>query len=316
MGCENKKIYWSMRKYLIASMAVLLAMVSCTDQLMESGVVGESVEQTPASDVTALIEKARWGDAQAYVQLANCYRDGTGVKQDFLNMVCMMIYADEYSGVKNIKDYMGALPEESEYRLAYEAMDKSFSKADEILEVADKLIARDCVEGYTIKGIILSEQSDKEEGKRLLELAVERGSTLAQIFLCVQGWQKDSAPDIDRLKAVADSVPIANVCLGDFFSGKTGDESMKDDQLAAYYYMKADEHALLGKYSARWLLNYYKRGGNINLSNKDIERLETLANKKSIVEEIWPDEDEEIGIDEFNDGVIEAVDTIEVEEAL
>ena len=306
-------MYLCMKKYLF--IIVSLVMISCTDQMLENEVVGESVEKTPASDVTALIEKARWGDDQAYVQLANCYRDGMGVKQDFLNMVCMMIYADEYSGVKTIKDYMGALPEESEYRLVYEAMDKYFSKADEILEVADKLIARNCVEGYTVKGIILSEQSDKEEGKRLLELAAERGSTFAQIFLCIQGWQKECAPDIDRLKALADSVPIASMCLGDVYSGKTGDEALKDDQLAAYYYMKADEHALLSKYSARWLLNYHKNknGGNINLSDKDIERFETLANKKSIVQEIWPDEDEEIGIEEFDDGVVEAVDTVEVE---
>ena len=291
-------------------MIVSLVMISCTDQMLENEVVGESVEKTLASEVTALIEKARWGDDQAYVQLANCYRDGTGVKQDFLNMV---IYADEYSGVKNIKDYMSALPEESEYRLAYEAMDKSISKADEILEVADKLIARDCVEGYTVKGIILSEQSDKDDGKRLLELAAERGSTLAQIFLCVQGWQKECAPDIDRLKALADSVPVANMCLGDIYSGKSGDEALKEDQLAAYYYMKADEHALLSKYSARWLLNYHKNGGNINLSDKDIERFEILANKKSIVEEIWPYEDDEFEIEEFDDGVVEAVDTAEVE---
>ena len=299
-----------MKKYLF--MIVALVMVSCTDQLMESGVVGESTEQTPASEVTNLIEKARWGDGQAYVQLANCYRDGKGVKQDFLNMVCMMLYADEYGGIKNIKDYMGALPEESEYRLVYEAMDKSYTELDETIDVANKLIAQDCVEGYTIKGIILLEQADKEEGKRLLELAAESGSTLAQIFLCVQGWQKESNPDFDRLKALADSVPIASMCLGDIYSGKTGDAAMKDDQLAAYYYMKADEHALLGKYSARWLLNYHKNGGNINLSDKDIERFETLANKKSIVQEIWPDVDEEIGMDEFDDGIVEAVDTIEV----
>lgn len=303
-------MYMCMKKYLF--MIAALAMVSCTNQLAESDAVGETVEQTSADVVTNLIEKARWGDDQAYVQLANCYRDGTGVKQDFLNMVCMMIYADEYSGVKNIKDYMGALPEESEYRLAYEAMDKSFSKADETLEVADKLIAWDCVEGYTVKGIILSEQSDREEGKRLLELAAERGSTLAQIFLCVQGWQKESAPDIDRLKALADSVPIANMCLGDIYSGKTGDDACKDDQLAAYYYMKADEHALLSKYAARWLLNYRKNGGNINLSDKDIERFEKLASKRRIVQEIWPDEDENIVIDESDYEIIEMVDTVEV----
>lgn len=300
-----------MKKYLF--MIAALVIVSCTDQMVEKDVVGDYAEQTPASDVTALIEKARWGDGQAYLQLANCYHDGKGVKQDFLNMVCMMIYADEYGAIKNIKDYLATLPEESEYRLVYEAMDKSEAKADEMLEVADKLIAGDCIEGYTIKGIVLSEKSDKEEGKRLLEFAAEKGSTLAQIFLCIPGLHEIGELDIDKLKALADSVPIASVILGDIYSGKTCDESKKDDEQAVFYYMKADEHALLGKFSARWLLNYHRNGGNVNLSEKDIERFEKLASMRSSRPEDRLREEMEVETDEFDYDGIEAVDTIEVD---
>lgn len=301
-----------MKKYLF--MIVALVMVSCTDQLVEKEVVGEYAEQTPASDVTALIEKARWGDGQAYLQLANCYHDGKGVKQDFLNMVCMMIYADEYGGIKNRKDYLDTLPEDSEYRLVYEAMDKSETKTDEILEVADKLIAQDCLEGYTMKGIVFSEHNNKEEGKRLLEFAAEKGSTLAQIFLCMPGWQTECEPDIDKLKALADSVPIASMCLGDIYSGKTGDECKRDDQLAAYYYMKADKHALVGRFTARWLLNYYQNGGDIKLSEKDIERFEKIANMRIGQEEqLFEDEEIDDEPEEYDYVIVEAVDTIEVE---
>ena len=302
-----------MKKYLIAAMAVLLVMVSCTNQMTENEVVGEYAEQTPASEVTALIEKARWGDDQAYLQLANCYRDGKGVKQDFLNMLFMMSYAEESGGIKSRKDCMSILPEESEYRLVYDALNMPNSKADETIEIADKLIARNNVEGYTIKGIILSEQNNKEEGKRLLEFAAERGSTLAQLCLCVPGCQKDSTPDIERLKVLADSVPAACKRLGDVYSGMIGDETWKDDQLAAYYYMKADEHAMLSKHSAKWLLNYHQNGGNINLSDKDIERFEKLASKKSVLQEILQCEDEDFEINEFDNDTVEIVDTITID---
>ena len=36
-----------------------------------------------------IMDKARWGDGQAFLLLADCYRDGIGVKPDFLGMVCM-----------------------------------------------------------------------------------------------------------------------------------------------------------------------------------------------------------------------------------
>ena len=264
-----------MRKYLF--LVIALVIFSCTDQFVVDEVAGEYAQQAPASEVNALIEKARWGDGQAYVKLADCYRDGKGVKQDFINMLAMVSFADEYGSIKHMGDYLSALPEDSEYKLVFDAMEKfSGNKQVEGLAMAEELIKRDCAEGYAVKGIILSEQGNREEGKPLLERAAEKGSSFANLYLCMPDLKGAENPDIARLIALAERMPLANACLGKIYSGKN-DESKKDERLAAYYYMKADEKACLPKDGARWLLAYHRNGGNLKLSEKDIERLELLA---------------------------------------
>lgn len=264
-----------MKKYLFLLIALVLA--GCTDQLMMEKVVGEYAGQTSASEVTTLLEKARWGDGEAYVKLADCYRDGKGVKQDFINMLAMASFADEYGGISWMEDYISSLPEESEYRLVFDAMGKFCgNKQEEGLAMADKLIERDCAEGYTVKGIILSEQGNREEGKHLLERAAEKGSGFAELYLCIPDLKTKQNTDIDRLTALAERMPLANASLAKIYTGKENPD-LKDEQLAAYYYMKADEKACLSKDGARWLLAYHRNGGNLQLSKKDIERLELLA---------------------------------------
>ena len=75
---------------------ILVALiVSCSNhQLTESvsEVMSETVVDAKAkanAEFNALMDKARWGDGQAFLKLADCYRDGIGVKPDFLGMVCM-----------------------------------------------------------------------------------------------------------------------------------------------------------------------------------------------------------------------------------
>ena len=264
-----------MKKYLFLVMTLVL--VSCTDQLMVDEVAGEHAQQTLESDVETLMEKARWGDGQAYVKLADCYRDGKGVKQDFINMLAMASFANECGGISRIEDYLSFLPEESEYRLVFDAMEKFCgNKQEEGLAMAEKLIERDCAEGYTVKGIILSEQGNREEGKHLLERAAEKGSGFAELYLCIPDLKTKQNTDIDRLTALAERMPLANASLAKIYTGKDNPD-LKDEQLAAYYYMKADEKACLSKDGARWLLAYHRNGGNLQLSEKDIERLELLA---------------------------------------
>ncbi len=268
-----------MRKYLL--FAVVLILASCSDQFNVENVADAVTEPSASSDVSCLVEKARWGDGQAYVQLANCYRDGIGVKQDFIGMVAMVSLADEYGGISRMEDYLLELPDGSAYKHVFDAMEKfSDKKYEEALAMAEDLIAKDCIEGYTVKGIITSEQGDKTEGERLLKIAAEKGSGFANLYLCVPNWHQDKGPDIATLKTLADKLPIANASLAKIYTGKEN-QALKDEKLAAYYYMKADEKACLTRNGARWLLAYHRNGGDLNLSDKDIERLETLADSKS-----------------------------------
>ena len=131
-------------------LVIALMMVGCTDQFMVDELAGEYAEQTPVNEVVTLMEKARWGDGQAYVKLADCYREGKGVQQDFITMLGMVSFADEYGGIGRMEDYLSALPEDSEYKLVFDAMEKfSAHKQEEGLAMAEKLIERDCPEGYT-----------------------------------------------------------------------------------------------------------------------------------------------------------------------
>ena len=264
-----------MRKYLLFIVGMILA--SCSDQFNVENVADAVTEPSASSNVDGLVEKARWGDGQAYVQLANCYRDGIGVKQDFIGMVAMVSLADEYGGISRMEDYLSGLPDGSAYKQVFDAMEKfSDKKYEEALAMAEDLIAKDCNEGYTVKGIITSEQGDKTEGERLLKIAAEKGSGFANLYLCVPNWHQDKGPDIATLKTLADKLPIANASLAKIYTGKEN-QALKDDKLAAYYYMKADEKACLTRNGARWLLAYHRNGGNLQLSEKDIERLELLA---------------------------------------
>ena len=262
---------------------VALMIVSCSEKDVYNDIVDaqEIMGKAPVTDqYSVLLKKARWGDAEAYVKLANCYRDGKGVKQDFINMLAMVSLADEYSSLSRMEDYFAALPEDSEYKLVFDAMEMFHkNKPEESLAMVEKMIEKDYVEGYTAKGLILYEQGNREEGKRLLQRAAERGSDFAELYLCMPELKSDQNPDIAKLAALADRMPLASACLGKIYSGKS-DERKKDERLAAYYYMKADEKAYLSKSGARWLLEYHRAGGELTLTQEDIERLETLANFK------------------------------------
>jgi hypothetical protein len=58
---------------------------------------------------------------------------------------------------------------------------------------------------------------------------------------------------------------------------------VKDNAMAAYYYLEADKRSCLTKSGARWLLNYLRDGGNLNMRAKDLERLQILADEDLIV---------------------------------
>ena len=81
------------RLFTILCMVTMLVFhTSCNDSVMD--IESPSVElKTSAVDqrVQNLIQQARLGDVEAYNSLALCYRDGDGVEQSWLNMICMYV---------------------------------------------------------------------------------------------------------------------------------------------------------------------------------------------------------------------------------
>ena len=271
-----------MMKYLLLIVSVLLAMVSCTDNQFLDETVGNTTELSSTNELNTLIEKARWGDGQAFVKLADCYRDGKGVKRDFVGMLAMLAQADDYCGISNMNDYLKTLPEGSDFKLISDAVDNYEKKnLDEATSIFEQLTANGSPDGYAIQGIITMERGDTLEGVRLMEQAATAGSTFAVVLQCFLGWRGVTNPDLGKLAALSDSIPFVNTILGKIYSGSE-DEKLQNDQLAAHYFLKADEKACLGKRGARWLLGYHRSGGKLSLSERDIQRLQILAGETPV----------------------------------
>jgi TPR repeat protein len=270
-----------MKKYLFLFAIVLLA--GCADQLTIDEYMDRRTEVAPTNEFQILMDKAKWGDGQAYLKLADCYRDGIGVKKDFIGMLSMASLADDYGGINRMEEYLDSLPKDSEYKLLIDCIEKMEHKqTEEAQALLGRIEANGTPEGLAIRGIYVLEQGDSIESRHLLEMAAENGSSFAELLLCIADWREAMNPSIEKLAAMIDKVPWTCNVLAETYIGKRG-YGVKDNAMAAYYYLEADKRSCLTKSGARWLLNYLRDGGNLNMRAKDLERLQILADEDLIV---------------------------------
>ena len=227
------------------------------------------------SEIATLIEQARWGDGQACLKLADRYRDGNGLKQDFLGMVGMASKAEELGAIDRMEEYLKTMPEKSNFKLFFDATEKyAHRQTEEAWTLAEQLIANGSPDGYFVQGLITGERGDTLEGKRLMEKSASLGSAVAEFFLCLPG--DSSTPDVERLLALSDKVPYVKILLARLYRGER-QTNLKNDSLAADCLLKADQQGFLGRKDAEWLLDYHKNGGDVQLSDEDVRRLQKLA---------------------------------------
>lgn len=270
-----------MKKYIFMATAALL--VSCSDQQLTEGIAdikdAKSVETiNDKNKIDTLVENARWGNSQAFLQLADCYRDGIGVKQDFLGMMCMVEQANALGAINSEKEYLSRLPENNVYKQCCSLMDMSGrelrERKDSILTV---LNAMDCPDALAIYGIVSIECGDTIGGFETIRKAADNGSGFAAILSTMQNGDGNLRPDKNKLEKIADKNPLVCKMLGRIYRDFEEDNDINKRQ-AALYYLEAEKHALLSKSEAMWLLSYYRNGGDIQLSDEDVRRLETFSN--------------------------------------
>ena len=269
-----------MKKCVILFMVAILA--SCSDtqlaesiaEVKESELVKEDVNGSAV--INALVERARWGDGQAYLQLADCYRDGIGVKKDFLGMMVMVEQARAHGAIHDEKEYMAQIPDDNDIKRFCNLIDKS---SDQLREGKDSIMAQlatiDSPDAHALFGVLCVESGDSIRGFEIIRDASERGSDFAALLNALPDWKGNIQPDKVKLEQLAERIPLAYNLLGKL-SLKPDENGMIDERRVAYYYMKADEHALLSRREARWLLAYHQDVGIPQLTESDVKRLEAF----------------------------------------
>jgi len=283
----------NMKKCICVMMVALL--VSCSDHQLaeivadvrEAELVDEKINGNVG--IKALIDRARWGDGQAYLQLADCCKDGIGVQKDFLGMMSMVAQARAHGAINDEKDYLMRISDDNGLKLCFELMGKSSS---ELMEGKDtlmaQLIAMNNPDALAFYGIVSVENGDTIGGLETIRRAANNGSNFAALLTTLLNRKGEIRPDKAKLEQIAKRVPIAYKLLGDMCLDPDENGNI-DKRQAAYYFLKADEHALLSRREARWLLTYHRNSGIVQLNDEDVRRLKVFACSPSEEEEIVVD---------------------------
>ena len=273
------------RLFTILCMVTMLVFhTSCNDSVMD--IESPSVElKTRAVDqrVQNLIQQARLGDVEAYNSLALCYRDGDGVEQSWLNMICMYaIYCQKTGG--DIEHVIELLEEGNPFRLIFEIVEMPCSNED-IETKMDQLRQSAPAEAKAVEAA--KKVFSIEEAKSALSIireAESEGSELAAMLQVIYYDEtKDKTGQEECMIRIAEKYPFFNLMLGESYVMKYNEnEDFSYIQKAIECYYKADAYGMLiPKYaSALWgMYDYFGQKGMLEYDEQEIERLKVLAKR-------------------------------------
>ncbi len=267
----------------------MLLLASCSEQqVMEETLSSQKLTEqkgmtvSPQDSIKSLLYQARWGDGSAYLKLADCYRDGIGVKKDFFGMITMAHMAEWRGAINRIDDYIYGLPDGHEYKTLFLLMDGYKSYIQEGTDSVEHVLSNNgSPEAKTLLGIITIDKGDTISGMNMVKDAAEQGCSLAELLLTIPDWKGRLRADATKLGIIAHRVPLAYLILGDLYY-EPDDNGKSNKQLAVEYYMKAEEHAVLDRHGAERVLDYYRNGGIVQLTEDDIKRLELIVQPKDV----------------------------------
>ena len=270
-------------------MIIMLFLASCSEhQVIEETLSSQKLTEqksmtiTPQDSVVSLFNHARWGDGSAYLKLADCYRDGFGVKKDLLGMFTMAEMAKTRGAIQNVEEYVCNLPDGNEFKslvkLIYNCKFYNQESTDSVMQ---SLRENSTPDAQTFLGLVMMDQGDTLTAKNLINEAANQDCSLAKLLLTIPYWKGVVRPDAKKLAVIAEQIPLAYYLLGNFYY-EPGENGNTDKQLAVEYYMKAEEHAVLGRHGAERVLDYYRNGGNVQLTEDDIKRLKLIVQPKGI----------------------------------
>ena len=303
-----------MRKAILFMLTTML-MASCAEQQVFDAVTQDTPTQVSETEsFDNLLAQAKWGDANAYLKLADYYMNGkNGTQPDFMATMSMLTMAQEYGTIHRPYDYFSQLPEDNSVRMTFEAM-KSIdsSRKEKGMELADRLIGLGNVDGYALKAFACLEMEDSIEAVRLATLAAEQGSSFGKALqYVIPHARMQDMPDESIMIPLAETVPIFYCFMAEEYISDIP-EHPENEAKAVRCYLKADEHGCLDKRGANWLLSHMEYGNVLPYSETDIQRLKQLGTYKNVPTIEYDNSDYDFG--EYAADSISWDDTIEAAE--
>lgn len=285
-------------KKSILTILLIFSLCGCNQQDMsaDKGLVEEQSNllvyksQAASSDsVQYYFEQARLGIGDAYVKMAQYYRDGTLGKPNLLNVMTMGFMAEEYMAIPNLDALFKDVPDSDATKIAFQALDMLNQVEDEevLMAKANELLSQGIPEGNIMKAVIAWKKGETDKAVTLCDKAITDGSIVADVLKDIILGDTKYGEDISpkTLLNIADRFPMAYRLLGDCYA-KIPNDSIKDIPLAMQYYLKASEHACLGRREALWVLE--------NIYIKGYPALDSLVDNR-----LWS-----LGRNEINDSVM------------
>lgn len=263
-----------------------------TDDLTHQEFLTLNAVASSSDSVRYYFDQARLGIGDAYVKMAQYYRDGTFGKPNLLNVMSMGFMAEEYMAIPDMDALFMGIPDSDATKMAYQALNMLNLVEDEeiLLAKANELLDEGIPEGSIMKAVIAWKKGEKDEAAVLCDNAIADGSTIADVMKDIMlggtKYGEDFSPK--TLLMIAERFPMAYRLLGDYYA-KIPNDSAIDIPLAREYYLKASDYACLGRREARWVLETIYIKGYPAVDSLIEKRLWSLYRREINDSVIWLD---------------------------
>ena len=276
-----------MKKQSLLMVATILVGCGHQELTADSGLPAEppatsskEVVADPSDSVEHYFAQARLGIGDAYVKMAHFYLDGTLGKPDLLMVMQMGELAEEYKAIPNMAALFKDLPDDDVTKMTFEGLNmlSQTENLDSLSSRAEQLIAMGVPEGYSMLAIMAYKNKDLDRAVAFCDKGIEGGSKLAGITKDIILGGDEYGGDIrpETLLKIADRFPMAYRMLGDYYA-EIPTDSATDIPLAMKYYLKASDHACLGRREALWVLEAIYLKGYQTIDSTGIKRLWSLG---------------------------------------
>lgn len=246
-----------------------------------------------ASDsVEYYYEQARLGIGDAYVKMAQYQLDGMFGKPNLLNVMTMGLMAEEYMAIPNMNALFMNVSDSDVLKIAFHALDmlNHTESEDSILSKSKELLDMGISEGFLMQAVVSWKKGNKDDAIASCDKSILGGSVIADVFKDIIAGGEEYGGDLkpETLLKIADRFPMAYRLLGDHYA-KSPNGSAIDIPLARQYYLKASDHACLGRRGARWVLETIYIKGYPAVDSLIEKRLWSLYRQEINDSVIWLD---------------------------